>query len=74
MIIRQYKNRKLYAPNKGYITLKKLLQIISTNDGVTVLNGERDVTRQILAESLKHLGFTREELFEIIKVKLSKTE
>jgi polyhydroxyalkanoate synthesis regulator protein len=72
MIVRKYKSRKVYCPNKGYINIKDLMSMMLKQSDIRVLDeNDKDVTIKVLTEGITQFDFTEEELLEIIRGKIT---
>lgn len=69
-IIKKYANRKLYdTREKGYMTLKDLIEKITAGENVLILKhptGE-DITSEVLKESLTMVNIPEKDCLFIIK-------
>lgn len=71
LIIKKYKNRKLYNSITGkYVTIQELIGLIRENDiELKVIDNSdgKDITKLVLTTMLKHLNLTTTQMISLIE-------
>lgn len=68
IVIKRYKNRKLYYKGK-YVTVNDIIERLKNDIDVTIISHDdnKDVTNSVLRECIKKIDLTTEDLISIIR-------
>lgn len=76
-VFKRYRNRKLYEPKSGYVSLSDIMLLVRKGEDVRVLDHgtERDRTGHVLAQAIAYEELRApnpavlQKLFEVIRLK-----